>query len=178
MILSNPWDKVSDLYGGSFKLHRNDEGQILVGNMDHEYFAHHQKQYTLISSRLSMPFSTPYNRMHWHANIEQHKIGPSDTETILMDLLSITVEVAGYLGTPLVGPEAGVGGMGAQFVLDAIGYNGAFNSAIRMLHPKEHGGFTSDEILGIGGAIPALGMIVDFIDLASHASGWRVRFSP
>ena len=125
-----------------------------------------------------MPFSTPYNRMHWHINIEQHKFGPDDLEAILMDLLSITVEGADYLGTPLVGPEAGVGGMGAQFILDAIGYNGAVNSFIRMLQPKKHGGFTSDEILAMGGAAPSLGMIVDLIDLASHASGWRVRFSP
>jgi len=153
MILSNPWDEVSDLYGTSFKLHRNNEGQILVGEMDHEYFAHHQKRYTLISSRLSMPFSTPYNRMHWHINIEQHKFGHGDLEAILMDLLSITVEGAGYLGTPLVGPGAGVGGMGAQFILDATGYNGAVNSFIRMLQPKKHGGFTSDEILAMGGLL-------------------------
>ena len=178
IILSNPWEALRDRYKGSYELHRDSDGQILVGDMDHVYFAHHQKRYTLISSHLSMPFSTSYNRMHWHANVERHEIGPEDIEAIGMDLLSIIVEGAGHMGTPIVGPAAGVGGIGAQFVLDNLGYSGAFQSSMRMLHPKEHGGFTSDEILGIAGAFPAIGMVVDCVDLVSHASGWRVIFSP
>ncbi len=178
LILSNPWDAVSDSYKEAYRLHRDGEGRILVGDIDHAYFANHQTRYTLISLQKSMPFSTPYSRMHWHISTERHSITGEDREAIRLDLLSIVVEGAGYLGTPIVGPEAGVGGVGLQAIIDTFGYYGAIDSFIRMVHPKKHGGLTSDELLGLTGAAPIGGMVVDLVDIVSHASGWRIRVSP
>jgi len=177
-ILSNPWEVVGHLYQKeAYRLHRNSEGKISVGDIDHAYFANHQTRYTLFSPRLSIPYSTEYSEMHLHFAFEHYEPTNVDKQTATMDFISILLECGGALGWIVHPAITGVAEL-AQAGLDTMGYYGAGESLERIAHYRDNAGFTSDDILGVIGAIPVAGMITDLADLASHSTGWRGRWTP
>ncbi|MEJ5312600.1 MAG: RHS repeat-associated core domain-containing protein, partial [Anaerolineae bacterium] len=176
LIFPTPWDVdgIRDLYAGAYKIQRDSEGKIFVGDFDHAYFANHQTQYTLISERLSMPFTTPYSKIHWHADYEIFDYSWADAEAIGLDVLSIIVEAAGA--------STGWGAVIAeplQIYLDAVGHYGASQACNKIfLNPKQYATIATDDWLAIASEIPVAGMVVDVADIVAHALGARVVWTP
>jgi len=136
LILPTPWDVdgIRDLYDGAYKIHRDSEGKILIGDFDHAYFANHQTRYTLISEHLSMPFTTPYSERYWHPHYKIFDYSLADAEAIGLDVLSIIVEAAG-----LSTGEGAVIAEPLQIFLDAVGYYGASQACNKIiLNPKQY----------------------------------------
>jgi len=173
LILPTPWDVegIRDLYAGAYNIHRDSEGKILVGNFDHAYFANHQTKYTLISEHLSMPFTTPYSKIHWHADYEIFNYSWADAEAIVLDAAGIIVEVTGY------GTNA-VGGIAVQALLDTVGIYGAGQASAKIFNPRMHGTKSSDDYLAALSVLPILGLIPDFVDIGVHALGARIIWTP
>jgi RHS repeat-associated protein len=166
VIFSNPWEQVSDSYAQLYQLHRNDEGQILVGDIDHAYFANHQTQYMLISGN---PLTTPYSKIHRHRLFEIFEYSKADAEAAILDVTSIAIEVFG----------SGLGGSFLQAVVDAFGTYGAGQTFGKTIYPKIYGPtISSDDLLGISSAVPVIGIGMDVIDIGVHAFGLRVVYTP
>ena len=180
-LYANPWDVtwLNELYqAGAYQIQHNENGEILVGEFEHDLFANHQTEYSLISPKRGEMFFTPYWRQHFCFSIEQHKLTDADTEAVLMDGVSIYVEALGWLSTPVTGGSGPIGASVAQGFLDLYGVHGAYNSLRNIVRFKKNGGFTSDDVFGVAGASPGSGLIVDMVDMWSHSTGWRVRYSP
>jgi len=175
LILPTPWDVdgIRDLYDGAYKIHRDSEGKILVGDFDHAYFANHQTRYTLISEHLSMPFTTPYSKIHWHPHYKIFDYSLADAEAIGLDIAGIFVEGTGLA----TGPWAAIGEP-LQIGLDIVGYYGAGQAFGKIMYPKQYAITSTDDFLAIGSAIPVAGMAVDLADIGAHALGARVVWTP
>jgi len=181
-ISGTTWDvpELEGMYQESFyQIRRDSQGGIFVGNFKHSLFANHHNNYALVSSDLMRSFATRDSTMYFHPDLVRHSITKEDEQTVGLDVVSIGLEVGGWIGFFASGPILPVAGEILQGVLDVFSKNGALEGGLNVVVLSEQNmGYTSDDLLGLTSLIPGIGIVTDLVDITSHTTGWRIDWKP
>jgi hypothetical protein len=102
-----------------------------------------------------------------------------DTTTVVLDGISMGIEVAGIAGAiPTSGWGFVIAELG-QLGLDLLGAHGAAAGFMNLtFYKRVNMGYTSDDVLGVLGAVPVVGLVTDVADIYRHATGRKSEWRP